>query len=422
MAFLGPDDILVLEKATGRVRRVQAGVLAPAPVLTVPVNASSERGLLGIAVNTQVPPRVFLYFTEAATAGGAAIANRVYRYDWDPGSGLLVAPTLVLDLPVLPGTNHNGGIVVLGPPGQAPGVGDGALLYAVIGDLNHAGQLQNIPAGATPDDTGVILRVRQDGSAAPGNPFAPYCSVTTTTTCTSNASCPGGETCRLQVARYFAYGVRNSFGMTIDPVTGALWDTENGPGDYDEVNLVAPGANSGWIPIMGPDARDPSGPGDLFDMPGAGSTYSDPEFSWLATIAPTGIAFPRNSSLGPAYESTALVGDANYGQVYAFPLDGTRTGFDVSGIPGLGDLVADSSTERDAVRFGQGFGLVSDLEMGPDGHLYVVSLTLGSIFRVQGPPQIPALPPWAALVLVAMLASSIPLYARARSGLERGAR
>jgi glucose/arabinose dehydrogenase len=266
----------------------------------------------------------------------------------------------------------------------------------------------------------VILRVRQDGTGAPGNPFAPYCGVTTTTTCSSNTDCPGGEICRLQVARYYAYGVRNSFGMTLDPVTGALWDTENGPGDYDEVNRIAPGTNSGWNPIMGPDARDPSGPGNLFDMPGAGSTYSDPEFSWFDTIAPTGIAFPQNSSLGPVYEDAALVGDGNLGQLYAFPLNGTRTGFDVSGITGLADLVADSAEERDAVRFGQGFGLVTDLEMGPDGHLYVVSLSLGRILRVQGPVQIPALPPWAALVLVAMLGTGIALYTRARGGLAGG--
>ena len=146
----------------------------------------------------------------------------------------------------------------------------------------------------------MILRVRQDGAPAPGNPFTPYCSVSTTTSCTSNASCPGGETCQLQVARYYSYGVRNSFGLAIDPVTGALWDTENGPASYDEVNLVPPGTNSGWVPIMGPFSRNSSTLGDLFNMPGAGSTYHDPRFSWLATIAPTAIVFPRQTSLGRA--------------------------------------------------------------------------------------------------------------------------
>jgi glucose/arabinose dehydrogenase len=418
MAFVAPDDILVLEKGNGTVRRVKNGVLSPTPALTVPVNTSSERGMLGIAVNTETPRKVFLYYTEAATPGGSGtpLGNRVYRYTWNAGTGLLESPVLVLDLPVTGGPNHDGGIVLLGPPGQAPGVGDGALLYAVIGDLNRSGQLQNFPGGAAPDDTSVILRVRQDGTPAPGNPFTPYCSLTTTATCTSDASCPGGETCQLQVRRYYAYGVRNSFGMTLDPVTGALWDTENGPSSYDEVNRVAAGTNSGWVPIMGPDSRNVANPSDLFAMPGGGSTYHDPEFSWLFTIAPTAIVFPRSSSLGPAYDQVALVGDNNLGQLYRFPLNGSRTAFDVAGVPGLADLVADDATERDALRFGQGFGVITDLEQGPDRHLYLVSLSQGAIYRVRGAFAIPALPVWGPLVLAGMLVAGVWLFGRARGG------
>ena len=93
--------------------------------------------------------------------------------------------------------------------------------------------------------------------------------------------------------------------------------TENGPSSYDEVNRVDAGLNSGWKLIMGPDERDPQGAGDLWNMPGAGSTYSDPEFSWLTTIAPTAIVFPVGSSLGPIYDDVALVGDANLVAIYA---------------------------------------------------------------------------------------------------------
>ncbi len=63
-------------------------------------------------------------------------------------------------------------------------------------DLNRNGQLQNNAGGAAPDDTSVILRVQQDGTAAPGNPFVPYCSITTTQTCPGGGGCPGGESCR----------------------------------------------------------------------------------------------------------------------------------------------------------------------------------------------------------------------------------
>lgn len=383
MAFVGPDDILVLEKATGRVRRVVGGVLDSTIALDLHVNSASERGLLGIAVNTESPPRVFLYVTEAMGAdGGTPIANRVYRYQWNAGNGMLESPALVLDLPVLPGPNHDGGVLVLGPPAPS-GPGDGAVLYALVGDLNRDGQLQNFPAGPAPDDTGVILAVLQDGTPAPGNPFVPYCSVTTTQACPVGTGCPGGETCRTEVARYVAYGVRNGFGLAIDPVTGTLWDTENGPATFDEVNVVAPGFNSGWERIMGPDARDPQGTGDLFDMPGGGSVYSDPEFSWEETIAPTAIVFPAGSALGSAYDDVALVGDVNTGQLYGLPLNDARDGLDTAALPAsLADLVADDVAERNLLRIGQGFGGITDLEIGPDGALYVVSIGLGTIFRI----------------------------------------
>ena len=102
-----------------------------------------------------------------------------------------MSPTLILDLPVTTGPNHDGGVLALGPPGQFPGIGDGAALYAVIGDLNRNGQLQNNAAGALPDDSGVIFRVLQDGAAAPGNPFVPYCSVTTDADLRERCGLPG---------------------------------------------------------------------------------------------------------------------------------------------------------------------------------------------------------------------------------------
>jgi len=376
MAFVAPGDILVLQKGNGQVRRVLNGVLQPAPVLDLPVNSDSERGLLGIAVNSENPPKVFLYFTEAASDGAAAIANRVYRYTWNAVAGTLTSPQLVLDLPVTPGPNHDGGVLVLDSAGR---------LYAVIGDLNRNGQLQNDVGGPAPDDTSVIFRVNGDGTAATGNPFTPYCSITTTQTCSGDLDCPSGQTCQTQVARYYAYGVRNSFGMAIDPVTGVLWNTENGPSNYDEVNRISPGFNSGWNQIMGPDSRDPQGVGDLFNMPGAGSTYSDPEFSWLATIAPTAILFPRG--LTPTYDVAALVGDSNNGNLYSFPLNLDRDGFELGGFAGLSDLVADDVTERNAVRIGSGFGGITDLKEGPDGAVYVVSIGNGAIYRIAGRGQ-----------------------------------
>jgi aldose sugar dehydrogenase len=110
-------------------------------------------------------------------------------------------------------------------------IGPDNYLYAVIGDLNHRGKLQNIIDGSDPDDTSVIFRVRpDDGSAAMDNPFINDPNV--------------------EMHKYYAYGIRNSFRIAFDPMTGNLWQTENGPGAYDEI--IKPGFNSGWIKLMGP--------------------------------------------------------------------------------------------------------------------------------------------------------------------------
>jgi aldose sugar dehydrogenase len=376
MAFVAPNDFLVLEKATGRVRRVLNNALQPGFALDVNVNSSSERGMLGIAVAPGATVRVFLYYTEAqGSDGGTALGNRVYRYDWSPGTGTLINPQMILDLPVTPGPNHDAGVLTMDAQGR---------LYAMIGDLNRNGQLQNFPAGPPPDDSGVILRVNQDGTAAAGNPFTPYCSVTTTQTCTTTANCPAGQTCITQVARYYAYGVRNGFGLELDRANGVLWMTENGPADFDEMNRVNPAWNGGWEQIHGPDALDPQGVGDLWNLPGGVATYSDPEFSWQGIVVPTGIVFPWATTWGPSYASRVLVGTQG-GNIYSFPLNAGRTGLDVAALPpALQDLVAADSGEANQVRIGQNFGAITDLQVGPDDHIYVVDIGGGRVLRIAG--------------------------------------
>jgi glucose/arabinose dehydrogenase len=353
MAFIAPDDLLVLQQRDGRVRRVTGGVLQPAPVLDLAVDGASERGLLGIAIHPDFPsaPFVYLYVTESSTGGDTSgspppAGNRVYRFTWT--GAVLANPTLIASLPVLPGPNHNGGVIAFGPDRK---------LYVFIGDLNHAGLLQNMGSGA-PDDTGVVLRLNADGTVPPDNPFAAL----------------GGN-----AAKYFAYGIRNSFGLAFDPVTGLLWMTENGPDIYDEINLVRPGFNSGWRQIMGPDARDMQGVGDLVLLPGA--HYGDPTFSWQDPVGVTGIAFLASDALGPAYRNDAFAGDVNRGVLYRFRLNPARDGF-VLQSPDLADRVADSPAELDEVTFGTGFGGITDVEVGPDGRLYVLSIGHGAIYVV----------------------------------------
>ena len=356
MAFIGPGDILVLQKGDGRVLRVIDGVLQPGQVLDVAVDNASERGLLGIAVHPNFPltPFIYLYFTQSSTSNDtsgspAPLANRVYRYVWN--GNVLVSPTLILDLPVTPGPNHNGGTMTFGPDGK---------LYVVIGELNRNGQLQNNSGGAAPDNTGVIFRINDDGSAPSDNPFFSQ----------------GGN-----VPKYYAYGIRNSFGLAFDPLTGELWDTENGPANYDEINVVQPGFNSGWNRIMGPVSRDPEGTSDLVFFPG--SHYADPKFSWFNTVGPTALVFLNSARLGAEYRNELFVGDINNGNLYRFKVNAARNGFDFTS-SGLLDLVADSNAEFQEVLLGTGFGGITDLKVGPDGLLYALSFGLGKIFVVSG--------------------------------------
>ena len=360
MAFIDTSNILVSEK-DGQVRLVSNGVLEDKPVLQVSVDTESERGLLGIAIMNSTKTNaannskfVYLYYTESK---GGDLRNRVYRYEWNGQNQNLVNPTLILDLPALPGPNHDGGKLVIGPDHY---------LYAVIGDLNHRGKLQNTNDGPDPDDTSVILRVNpNDGSAVKDNPFI--------------------KDANIAMHKYYAYGIRNSFGITFDPITGNLWQTENGPDVYDEINVVKPGFNSGWIHVMGPLSRNTGFMiGQLVNFPH--SHYADPVFSWKNPVAVTDIEFMKSSVLGEKYKNNIFVGDYNNGNLYYFEVNSTRTGINLDINQekiGLSSLVVDNANQQSAVTFGTGFGGISDIKIGPtDGFLYVLSINDGIIYKV----------------------------------------
>ena len=174
----------------------------------------------------------------------------------------------------------------------------------------------------------MIFRINDDGSAPSDNPFFSQ----------------GGN-----LAKYFAYGIRNGFGLAFDSVTDKLWNTENGPATYDEVNLVEPGFNSGWKQIMGPSSRDAQGTTDLVIFPG--SHYAEPKFSWFSVVGPTAIVFTNAATLGVDYQDSVVVGDINNGNLYRFRLNPTRDGFIFTN-PNLGDLVADNNTELSGTHLG----------------------------------------------------------------------
>lgn len=352
MAFLGPDDILVLEKNTGKVQRIVNGSLEQNPLLQVKVGTEVELGMLGIAIskNQQGKTFVFLYYSEA-NSSGIVIGNRLYRYELIDNK--LVNPLLLLNLPATSPIvghedNHNGGKVVIGPDNN---------VYLVIGDVGgRMGNIQNIMRGSSPDGTSGILRVTQDGKSVHNGPFG--------------SSVPN--------ILYYAYGIRNSFGFDFDPVTGNLWDSENGGIDKDEINYVYPGFNSGWRKAMGMALSrfDPNE--DLFYFDGKGN-YSDPEFVWKETVAPTALKFLNSSKLGSQYENTIFVGDVKTGNLYNFRLDSTREQLLLD--PPLDDKVADTPQEIQDTVFGRGFGVISDIQVGSDGYLYILGID-GTIYKI----------------------------------------
>jgi aldose sugar dehydrogenase len=393
MAFLGPDDILVLQKNEGTVNRIVDGKMSEEPLLRVDVGQQVEWGMLGIAISKNIPDHtyVFLYYTEAAPASNAnsadsaenngngqeqqqnVLGNRLYRYELV--NDQLVNPKLLLDLPATSPfndskheNNHDGGKVLIGP-------NDGNV-YVSVGDVgSREGQAQNVKDGDPFDGTSGILRVGQNGEIVSDNPLVDGAQGT------QNDDNGDEDGASALTGKYYAYGIRNSFGIDFDPVTGKLWDTENGPTENDEINLVDKGFDSGWIKVQGLAPDDFSSEQELITFGGKGK-YSDPEFVWIQPIGPTALKFLHSDTLGKQYENTIFTGDVDYGYLYNFKLDQERTRLLLSGP--LQDKVADTPDELEegGVIFGRGFGVITDMQVGPDdGYLYVLTYD-GTIYRI----------------------------------------
>ncbi len=318
---LAPDGrVFFNERLTGTIRIINPQwQLVNQPFCQLTVATSGEQGLLGLTLDPNFAQNhfVYVYYTEAGAA-----RNRVVRYT--DSSGQCTNQTTILDtLPV--SGNHNGGIIQFGPDGK---------LYVIIGDVANTANSQNLASLA-----GKILRVSPDGSAPNDNPFY------------ATDPNPNPNSPRKKV---FSLGHRNSYGFTFHGHTGHLWETENGPGDNDEINRVVSGGNYGW-PTVGGIANNPN--------------FLNPILAYTPTIAPTGIiAIPANSTVYPmAYRNNLLFVDFNSGRMRRVVLSG----------PDL-TLLGSSSI---AYNGGQG-GLLS-LMLGADGFVYVSNTN--AIFKVVPP-------------------------------------
>jgi glucose/arabinose dehydrogenase len=383
LRFTGPNEGFVIEKG-GAVKFFSGSSVSTA--FNLGVNTDSERGLLGIALDPGFASNklVYLYYSEGNSTSWTA--NRLNRYTWN-GTTLVETPFAAArtfgtaaDGFAQNGPNHNGGPLVFGTDGK---------LYGVTGDLNRNAIEQN-QSTTVSANAGGVYRLNSDGTVPADNPFQSH-------------SEPG-------VRPWYAYGVRNSFGIAVDPAPaagGRIWFTENGPTNFDEINVLARGMNSGWKQIMGPDSRDPqNAPGDLTNLPG--SSYQDPKFSFNSAIGITSLQFLHGAWGGGAYDDALIVGDVNTGKLWLLRLNASRDGFQLSAADGLDDGVFDAGDTL--ATFGSGFGIVTDLQVNPyDKNLYIVEIN-GNVSRVALVPE-----PQSWLLMLAGLAA-VACGARARRG------
>ena len=326
--FIDDDDgvhMLVIEKDEGTVKIIKDGILISEPILQLEVSNASEEGLLGILVQNN---DVFVHHTTRSVDDDTA-SNWFTKYTWDGEK--LIEPVELLSFHKGTG-NHNGGVMIEDENG---------IVFGAIGDLGY----------------GKVLDMQQQKNflSAENNYIGSILSL--------NAP-----------SEVYAVGIRNTYGLDIDPVTGILWDTENGHRDFDEVNLVQKKFNSGWSKIQGPIKDNQETP--IIN----GYEYSDPEFSWERPVAVTSIHFIQ-SPLFPEYENSVLIGSFGGGILYKFELNENRDGFRFDD-NNLKDLVLNKEDSPSEIIFGTGFAGITDIKEGPDGSIYIVTIGDGKIFRI----------------------------------------
>ena len=303
MAFLPDGRLLLTERRTGNIRVFQDGQLQATPWATIAVGGGppfyAESGLLGIAVDPGflTNHHVYVYYTDPAHD-----QNRIARLTEVNGVGTnsrILTPEDAIPAILF----HNGGAMVFGTDGT---------LFVATGDSTSSATAPDLG-----DWRGKILRFEVPNLTVPAsNPF------------------PGSPV--------WSFGHRNHFGLAIHPVSGELYQTENGAGSMDEVNRIVPGGNYGWPAYEGTETA-------------LDATTVDPLAVYAPTIAPTGTCFYHGTNYPPEYGDLWFFADYNWGALQTIRLDSSGTRPFAMGQfddhPGAGYTVA----------------------MGPDGNLWFLT-------------------------------------------------
>ena len=276
LAFSSDGRIFYAEKDTGSIRIIYLAnrTLLPTPFYTLPnTHNTDERGLLGLALDPGFPatPYVYAYQTYNDLVNGT-VYNRIVQILASGNTG--VSYTVILRMPPLGATIHNGGVIAFGPDGK---------LYAVVGENGIQARSQD-PLGPM----GKVLRMDSNGSAPPDNPFY-------------------GNPAWYNLT--YTYGHRNMFGLAFHPITGRVYVTENGPNCNDEINLLPNltglDRNYGWGPTASCGSLPPPA-----DTNQDGPNPVLPIWWWGTTICPTNAAIYKGPSF-PKWQGDLFMGECN---------------------------------------------------------------------------------------------------------------
>ncbi|HET9132117.1 MAG TPA: PQQ-dependent sugar dehydrogenase, partial [Terriglobia bacterium] len=265
LAFLPNGDMLVTERP-GRLRLIHDGILQSRPIEGIPaVNSTEQEGLLDIALNPRFVENQRIYFTYSKPGPMSTIALARGRFD---GARLNNVEEIFVTDARSRQEGTMGGRLAFEP--------DGTLLMTV-GERHD-----RTPSQDPGSHGGKILRLRDDGTAAPDNPFVHQAGY------------------RMEI---FAMGVRNPQGLSIHPTTGVIYETEHGPMGGDELNIILPGKNYGWPQVTYGKNYDGSVITNETSRPGLES----PVHYWVPSIGPSGLAV-YTGTLFPKWRDNLFVG------------------------------------------------------------------------------------------------------------------
>jgi len=316
LAWLPNGDMLVTER-NGKLRTVRDGKLDPDPIAGVPlVHSVRLSGLMEVLPHPNFAQNHIIYLTYTKDVGPDLVATTLARGRLEGRQLMDVKDILICD----PWAGDGGS-------GSRLAWGRDGMLYMTTGASNGNAAQEGSSL------RGKVLRLREDGTAAPGNPFEGK---------------PGYK------PEIYTMGHRNSLGLALNPVTGDMWNNENGPYGGDEINILKPGLNYGW-PLVS-FGRDYSGPQIVSFKEG----MTGPIVFWAPSIAPSGMAFYTGDRF-PGWKNNVLVG--------------AMLGGAVQGVGHLERIIFNENWDETARQslLTDMKQRIRDVRQGPDGLVYVLT-------------------------------------------------